>query len=67
MSADVAQIRRHGDGRRLATLLATVRRLEAKSIDEVARAGPDLAVPRRGDFCTRPPYQPDDDASGDRR
>jgi TnpA family transposase len=34
MSADVAQIRRHGDGRRLATLLATVRLLEAKSIDD---------------------------------
>jgi Domain of unknown function (DUF4158)/Tn3 transposase DDE domain len=34
MRADVSQIRRHGDGRRLATLLATVRFLEAKSVDD---------------------------------
>ena len=34
MSADTAQLRRHADGRRLATLLATVRFLEAKSIDD---------------------------------
>jgi Domain of unknown function (DUF4158) len=34
MSADASQIRRHGDGRRLATLLATVRFLEAKSVDD---------------------------------
>ena len=34
MSADASQIRRHGDGRRLATLLATVAHLEAKSIDD---------------------------------
>ena len=34
MSADASQIRRHRDGRRLATLLATVRHLEAKSVDD---------------------------------
>ncbi len=34
MSADASQIRRHRDGRRLATLLATVAFLEAKSIDD---------------------------------
>jgi TnpA family transposase len=34
MSADASQIRRHPDGRRLATLLATVRLLEAKSVDD---------------------------------
>lgn len=34
MSADASQIRRHPDGRRLATLLATVRQLEAKSVDD---------------------------------
>lgn len=34
MSADASQIRRHGDGRRLATLLATVRYLEAKAVDD---------------------------------
>ena len=34
MSADASLIRRHPDGRRLATLLATVRRLEAKSVDD---------------------------------
>ncbi|CNF14031.1 Transposase and inactivated derivatives%2C TnpA family [Mycobacterium tuberculosis] len=34
MSADASQLRRHGDGRRLATLLATVRQLEAKSVDD---------------------------------
>jgi hypothetical protein len=34
MNADASQIRRHGDGRRLATLLATVRHLEAKSVDD---------------------------------
>ncbi|MGH3237781.1 MAG: DUF4158 domain-containing protein, partial [Streptosporangiaceae bacterium] len=34
MRADASQIRRHGDGRRLATLLATVRSLEAKSVDD---------------------------------
>jgi hypothetical protein len=34
MRADASQIRRHGDGRRLATLLATVRFLEAKSVDD---------------------------------
>lgn len=34
MSADASQIRRHGDGRRLATLLATVRFLEGKSVDD---------------------------------
>jgi hypothetical protein len=34
MSADASLIRRHGDGRRLATLLATVRHLEAKSVDD---------------------------------
>ena len=33
MSADASQIRRHPDGRRMATLLATVRLLEAKSVD----------------------------------
>jgi TnpA family transposase len=34
MRADASQIRRHPDGRRLATLLATVRHLEAKSVDD---------------------------------
>jgi hypothetical protein len=34
MSADASQIRRHPDGRRLATLLATVRHLEARSVDD---------------------------------
>lgn len=34
MSADASQIRRHGDGRRSATLLATVRHLEAKAVDD---------------------------------
>jgi len=34
MSADASLIRRHGDDRRLATLLATVRHLEAKSVDD---------------------------------
>ena len=34
MSADASQIRRHPDGRRLATLLATVAFLEAKSVDD---------------------------------
>jgi Domain of unknown function (DUF4158) len=34
MNADASQIRRHGDGRRLATLLATVAFLEAKSVDD---------------------------------
>ncbi|MEO3859863.1 DUF4158 domain-containing protein [Acrocarpospora sp. B8E8] len=34
MSADASQLRRHGAGRRLATLLATVRFLEAKSVDD---------------------------------
>jgi hypothetical protein len=34
MTADAALIRRHPDGRRLATLLATVRQLEAKSVDD---------------------------------
>ena len=34
MSADAGLIRRHPDGRRLATLLATVRHLEAKSVDD---------------------------------
>ncbi|MFB4273597.1 Tn3 family transposase [Nonomuraea sp. GTA35] len=34
MSADASQIRRHRDGRRLATLLATVAFLEAKSVDD---------------------------------
>jgi TnpA family transposase len=34
MRADASQIRRHPDGRRLATLLATVRFLEAKSVDD---------------------------------
>ena len=34
MSADASQIRRHPDDRRLATLLATVRHLEAKSVDD---------------------------------
>ena len=34
MSADASQLRRHADGRRLATLLATVRFLEAKSVDD---------------------------------
>ena len=34
MSADASQMRRHGDGRRLATLLATVVFLEAKSVDD---------------------------------
>jgi hypothetical protein len=34
MSADVSLIRRHPDGRRLATLLATVRHLQAKSVDD---------------------------------
>ena len=34
MSADASLIRRHPDGRRLATLLATVRHLEAKSVDD---------------------------------
>ncbi|MFZ0158947.1 MAG: DUF4158 domain-containing protein [Kineosporiaceae bacterium] len=34
VSADASQIRRHPDGRRLATLLATVRHLQAKSVDD---------------------------------
>ena len=34
MSADAGLIRRHPDGRRLATLLATARHLEAKSVDD---------------------------------
>ena len=34
MSADASQVRRHGDQRRSATLLATVRHLEAKSVDD---------------------------------
>jgi len=34
MSADASQIRRRGDDRRLATLLATVRYLEAKAVDD---------------------------------
>ena len=34
MSADASLIRRHPDGRRLATLLATVRHLEAKPVDD---------------------------------
>jgi hypothetical protein len=34
MTADAALIRRHPNGRRLATLLATVRHLEAKSVDD---------------------------------
>jgi hypothetical protein len=34
MSADASLIRRHPDSRRLATLLATVRHLEAKSVDD---------------------------------
>lgn len=34
MRAGASQIRRHPDGRRLATLLATVRHLEAKSVDD---------------------------------
>jgi hypothetical protein len=34
MRADASQIRRHPEGRRLATLLATVRFLEAKSVDD---------------------------------
>jgi hypothetical protein len=34
MSADASLIRRHPDGRRMATLLATVRLLEAKSVDD---------------------------------
>lgn len=34
MSADASQIRRHPDSRRLATLLATVRHLEAKSVND---------------------------------
>jgi len=34
MSADASQIGRHPDERRLATLLATVRYLEAKSVDD---------------------------------
>jgi hypothetical protein len=34
MSADASLIRRHPDSRRLATLLATIRHLEAKSVDD---------------------------------
>jgi hypothetical protein len=34
MSADASQVRRHGEQRRLATSLATVRHLEAKSVDD---------------------------------
>ncbi len=34
MTATVSLIRRHGDSRRIATLLATVRHLEAKSVDD---------------------------------
>ena len=34
MSADAGLIRRHPDGRRLATFLATARHLEAKSVDD---------------------------------
>ena len=34
MSADASLIRRHPEGRRMATLLATVRLLEAKSVDD---------------------------------
>ncbi|MFG2004833.1 Tn3 family transposase [Spirillospora sp. NPDC048911] len=34
MNADASQLRRHGDGCRLATLVATVRLLEAKSVDD---------------------------------
>ena len=34
MSADASQLRRHADRRRLATLLAKVRFLEAKSVDD---------------------------------
>ena len=34
MSADASQLGRHPDGRRLATLLATVRHLEAKSVGD---------------------------------
>ncbi|WP_440107909.1 Tn3 family transposase, partial [Streptosporangium sp. H16] len=34
MRADASALRRHGDGRRLATLLATVRHLEGKSVDD---------------------------------
>ena len=34
MSAGATLIRRHPDGRRLVTLLATVRHLEAKSVDD---------------------------------
>jgi hypothetical protein len=34
MRADASALRRHGDGRRLATLLATVRFLEGKSVDD---------------------------------
>jgi hypothetical protein len=37
MSADASLIRRHGDGRRLATLLATVAHLEAKSVDDALK------------------------------
>jgi hypothetical protein len=34
MAAKAAQLRRHGDARRLATLLATVTYLEAKAVDD---------------------------------
>ncbi|MFV2197854.1 Tn3 family transposase [Nocardiopsis sp. LOL_012] len=34
MRADASALRRHSDGRRLATLLATVRHLEGKSVDD---------------------------------
>ncbi|WP_308016308.1 hypothetical protein [Nonomuraea aurantiaca] len=34
MRADASALRRHPDGRRLATLLATVRHLEGKSVDD---------------------------------
>jgi len=34
MTASASLIRRHGDARRLATLVATVRHLEGKSIDD---------------------------------
>ncbi len=34
MRADASALRRHGDGRRLATLLAMVRHLEGKSVDD---------------------------------
>jgi hypothetical protein len=48
MSADAWLIRRHPDGRRLATLLATARHLEAKSVQLAGQElQPDVAGPER--------------------